>query len=87
MDEREIEMQVRSLGGEDPLEEGMATHSSVLTRKPDGQRTLAGYSPQGHKELDTTERLSTQEMDTMFSYFQIRRPTGIESPSHFLLAV
>jgi len=87
MDEREIEMQVRSLGGEDPLEEGMATHSSVLTRKPHGQRTLAGYSPQGHKELDTTERLSTQEMDTTFSYFQIRRPTGIESPSHFLPAV
>ena len=23
-------MQVRSLGGEDPLEEGMATHSSIL---------------------------------------------------------
>ena len=80
-------MQVQSLGGEDPLEEGMATHPSVLTRKPHAQRTLAGYSPQGHKELDTTERLSTQEMDTMFSYFQIRRPTGIKSPSHFLPAV
>ena len=24
-----------------------------------GQRRLAGYSPWGHKELDTTERLST----------------------------
>ena len=24
-------MRVRSLGGEDPLEEGMATHSSILT--------------------------------------------------------
>ena len=24
------EMQVRSLGGEDPLEEGMETHSSIL---------------------------------------------------------
>ena len=23
-----------------------------------GQRSLAGYSPQGHRELDTTERLS-----------------------------
>ena len=27
------EMQVQSLGGEDPLEEGMATHSSILARK------------------------------------------------------
>ena len=27
---RDKETQVRSLGGEDPLDEGMATHSSVL---------------------------------------------------------
>ena len=27
---RDIEMQVQSLGQEDPLEEGMATHSSIL---------------------------------------------------------
>ena len=25
---------------------------------PHGQRSLAGYSPRGHKESDTTERLS-----------------------------
>ena len=51
---------VRSLGWEDPLEEGMATHSSVLAwRSAHGQRSLAGYSPWGHKESDTTERLST----------------------------
>ena len=27
------EMQVQSLGWEDPLEEGMATHSNILTRR------------------------------------------------------
>ena len=27
------EMQIQSLGGEDPLEEKMATHSSILARK------------------------------------------------------
>ena len=27
------EMQVQSLGQEDPLEEGMATHSSILARR------------------------------------------------------
>ena len=32
---------VRSLGQEDPLEEDMATHSSVLAGKPHGQRSLA----------------------------------------------
>ena len=49
------EMQVLSLGGEDPLEEEMATHSSMLAwRKSHGPRSLAGYSPWGHKESDTT---------------------------------
>ena len=28
---------------------------------PHGQRSLAGYSPWGHKELDTTEKLSTAQ--------------------------
>ena len=28
---------------------------------PHGQRNLAGYSPWGHRELDTTERLSTAD--------------------------
>ena len=48
---------VRSLGREDLLEKVMATHSSTL-QEFHGQRSLAGYSPQGHKEVDTTERLS-----------------------------
>ena len=33
----------------------MATHSSILAGKFHGQRSLAGYSPRGCKELDTTE--------------------------------
>ena len=28
---------------------------------PHGQRSLVGYSPRGHKELDMTERLSTKK--------------------------
>ena len=31
---------------------------------PHGQRSLVGYSPWGHKESDTTERLSTAHMNT-----------------------
>ena len=50
---------VQSLGWEDPLEEGMATHSSSCLENPHAQRSLTGYSPRGHKELDTTERPST----------------------------
>ena len=33
----------------DPLEEGMATHSSILTQRIHGQRSLAGYRPWGRK--------------------------------------
>ena len=46
---------VRSLSQEDPLEEGMATHSSTLPGESHGQRSLAGYSLLGSKESDTTE--------------------------------
>ena len=48
---------VPSLGWEDPLEKGMAAHSSVLAGEFYGQRSLAGYSPWGRKELDTTEHV------------------------------
>ena len=40
---------------EDPLEESMAARSSILAGESHGQRSLAGYSPWGHKESDTTE--------------------------------
>ena len=49
---------VRSLGGEDPLEKGMATHSSILPGESHGHRRLAGYSPWDHKESDMSERLT-----------------------------
>ena len=39
------ETQVQSLGQEDPLEKGMATHSSILAWRIPLQRSLAGYSP------------------------------------------
>ena len=48
-----LETWVQSLGWEDPLEEGMATHSSTDAWRR--QRSLVGYSPWGHKDSDTTE--------------------------------
>ena len=47
---------VRSVGWEDLLEKEMATHSSILAWKIPWTEELVGYSPWGHKELDTTER-------------------------------
>ena len=49
---------VQSLGQEGPLEEEMATHSSILGEFH-GQKSLAGHSPWGHKELDMTEHTHT----------------------------
>ena len=52
--------QVRSLGREDPLEKGMAIHSSILawripwTEKPGGLHTVHGVA----KESDKTEQLT-----------------------------
>ena len=43
------------LGWDDPLEEGTAAHSSILASRIHGQRSLAGYSPWGCKQLDTAE--------------------------------
>ena len=43
------ETQVRSLVWEDALEEEMATHSSVLAEKSNGQMSLAGPRPWGHR--------------------------------------
>ena len=52
------ENQILSLGGEEPLEKEMATHSSILPGKFRGQRSLVGYSPWGLKESDKTEKLT-----------------------------
>ena len=37
------------------LEKGMAPSTAFLPGELHGQRSLAGYSPWGHQELDTTE--------------------------------
>ena len=43
------------LGGEDPLEEGLAIRASILAWRTPEQRSLVGYSPWSHKESDMTE--------------------------------
>ena len=48
-------MWVRSLSQEDPLEEGMAIHSSILAGESHGQSSLTCYSLWGYEELDMTE--------------------------------
>ena len=52
------ETRVQFLGWEDPLEEGMATHSSILAWRIPRTEEPGRHSPWGHKESNTTERLS-----------------------------
>ena len=47
-----------TLNQEDPLEKERATHSSILAWRIPWTEDPGGYSPAGHKESDTTERLN-----------------------------
>ena len=59
---------VQSLLQEDPLEKGMATHSSILAWRLPWTESLAGYSSWGHKESDMTEQLTvTKTLDNLLS--------------------
>ena len=58
-------------GLEDPLEKGKATHSSIWPGEFPGL-----YSPWGHKESDTTERLSL--------HFKLKNP-GRNTLKHIVI--
>ena len=46
---------VRSLGWKDPLEEGLATHSSILAWRIPWTEEPGGLQSIGHEDLDTSE--------------------------------
>ena len=49
-------------------------------KNPQEQKSLAGYSPWGHKELDMTERLSTaQQRDGTVKFIRFRLVSAIRS--------
>ena len=52
---------VQSLGWEDPPEQGMATHSSILAWRIPRTEEPGGLQSRGHRESDVTERLSTAQ--------------------------
>ena len=64
-------MWVQSLDQEDPLEEGMATHSSILawrsswTEEPDGLQSI------GSQSWTQLGQLSTYPLFTLYSYWVI----------------
>ena len=58
------ETQIQPMGQEDPLEKGMATHSSILAGKIPWTEEPRRLQERGHKESDTTEQ-------PHFSFFTI----------------
>ena len=65
----------RSLGGG----HGNPLQYSCL-ENPHGQKSLAGYSPWGHKQLDSTERQSTaQDHDENFVTSSCHKSNGTKS--------
>ena len=72
------ETEVRTLGWEDPLEKGMATHSSIFAWEIHGQRSLAGYSLRGCKELDVDEQLTHKRSSNLIEngalHFEVSVP-------------
>ena len=49
------ETQIQSLGQEDPLEEKMATHSSVLAWRTPRTEEPGGLPPRGSQRVDMTD--------------------------------
>ena len=49
---------VRSLGWEDPLEKGMATHSSILAWRLPWTKDPGRLQSKGSQRVDTTEQLT-----------------------------
>ena len=60
-----VEIWVWSLGWEDPLEKGMATHSSVLAWRIPMDRGAWRAAGHGVAESDTTQQLSTAQQSVL----------------------
>ena len=69
------ETQVWSLGREDPLEKGMANHSSILAWRIPWIEGPVEYSPWGYRELDRTEPL-TLSLSSILSKFPFGAKLG-----------
>ena len=76
------ETQVRFLGQEDPLEEEMAIHSSILTWKIPWIE--AGYSPWSRKEFDMTELVCVHTHKHTHTHTHTRPSTHTHAHTHSL---
>ena len=74
------ETQVQSRGWEDPLEKGMATHSSVLAWRIPWTEEPGRYSPWGCKESDMNEPLTQpHKCCGILVFWKKTRPTHLST--------
>ena len=67
------EMQFQSLDPEDPLEEEMATHSSILAWKISRTEEPGRLQSMGLQESDTTEHVRTNVMVRLSNAVRVER--------------
>ena len=77
-------MWIGFLGWEDPPEEGTEVHSSILAGRIPWTEEPGGYSPWGHRELDTAKHahmllvwIPTSSICYLTVYFKIRELVGM----------
>ena len=66
---------VQSPGWEDPLEKGMATHSSILAWRIRWTEEPGGLQSMGSLRVDMTERLSIAQHRLSFLSYSMERMT------------
>ena len=69
-------MQVRSVGGKDPLEEGMETHSSILAWRIPWTEEPGGLQSRGSKRVRHERDLACSH-----AFFSVVYSTGIKQMS------
>ena len=74
------ETQVPSLGWEDPLEKGMATHTSIVAWRIPWTEEPGGLQSMGHKESDTTEWLTSTLDKSVLWEISIRDVSNMPGP-------
>ena len=75
---------------EDPVEEGMATHSSILAWRIPWKKSLASFNSWCHKESDMTEQMSAHAQKYRVRVFLIvsDRKNGLgKTPSVYITLV
>ena len=71
------------MGWEDPLEEELATHSSILALRTPRTKELDGLQLLDHKESDTAEQLTLILIQSIIFY----QPKANNKPKTFLKVV